>query len=80
MKIIGSQTRERIEETDYIVRFIDEHLVLSETGIHQLESGPVVVLLNKKTGGEELWTENYGFAGYVIVIGGKEYEFVRNLK
>jgi len=79
METIGSQTREPIEETEYIVRFIDEHLVLSETGVYQLESGPDVVLLNKKTDREELWTKNDDFAGYVIEIGGKGYEFVKEI-
>ena len=79
MKTIGSQKRELLKDTDYVVQFIDEHLVLSETGAQQLESGPEVVLLNQATGKEELWTKNDDFAEYVIEIDGIGYEFVRSL-
>ncbi len=80
MKIRGSQTRELLKDTDYVVQFIDEHLVLSEAGIQCLESGPEVVLLNQVTGKEELWVRNDDFAGYVIEINGMGFEFVRGLK
>lgn len=57
----GSQSRERIEETDYI---LVEHL---EDGQVVLADGDVL----------ELWVKNDGFAGYTIEIGGIGYEFVR---
>ena len=45
---IGSQTREPIEDTDYILKFRDEHLVLSASGVRRLEPGRDTVLLNKQ--------------------------------
>ncbi|MHA1146453.1 MAG: hypothetical protein ACTSRW_17075 [Candidatus Helarchaeota archaeon] len=80
IKRIGSQTREPIEETEYEVKFRDEHLVLTANGVHEFEFGPDAVLFNKKTGISELWTERDDFAGYVIEIGGVGFEFVRDLK
>ena len=79
MKQIGSQIRERIEDTNYIIQFRDEHLVLSAKGVRGLECGPDVVLLNQTTGIAELWTERDDFAGYVIEIDGKGFEFVHSL-
>lgn len=79
IKHIGSQIREPIEETEYKIQFRDEHLVLSETGAAQFEDGPEVVLLNTITGKEELWVERDHFAGYVVEIDGKGFEFVRTL-
>ena len=76
---IGSQTREPIEDTEYTIQFRDEHLVLSARGVRRLEPGPDAVLLNKETGISELWTERDDYAGYVIVIDGKGFEFVRSL-
>ncbi len=79
IKHIGSQTREPIEDTEYELKFRDEHLVLGVNGIRGFEFGPDAVLLNKETGISELWTERDDFAGYVIVIDGKGFEFVRSL-
>lgn len=72
----GSQTREQIENTKYEVVFRDEHYVLSENGT-TLKYGPDVVLFNQTTRKFELWTERNDYAGYVIVIDGIGFEFVR---
>lgn len=77
---MNSQTRERIEDTNYEIKFRDEHLVLTATGVQGIEDGPDAVLLNKETGISELWTMRDDFAGYVIEIGGIGYEFVRSLE
>jgi hypothetical protein len=79
IKQIGSQTREPIEDTEYSIKFRDEHLVLSADGVRRMEDGPDVVLLNKETGISELWTKKDDSAGYVVVIGGVGFEFVRSL-
>ena len=79
METIGSQKREKIEDTNYTVQFMDEHLVLSAHGVKRMEVGPDAVLLNKETGIAELWTQRDDFAGYVIEIDGIGYEFVRSL-
>jgi hypothetical protein len=66
IKQIGSQRREPIEETEYLIDFID---------------GPGDVfrdafLIDTATGRREKWTENDDFAGYVIEIDGVGFEFV----
>jgi len=69
MKKIGSQIRENIKETKYIVDIIE--------GDEQI--GRNAYLYNLKTGKYELWTERDDFAGYVIEIDGIGYEFVREI-
>jgi hypothetical protein len=69
MRQIGSQTREKIENTEYKVSAIEGN----ET------TGRNAILL-RADGKEELWTENDDFAGYVIEIDGAGYEFVRDMK
>jgi len=76
---IGSQIREPIEDTEYKISFRDEHLVLGAKGVRRLEYGPDVVLLNTQTGISELWREKDDYAGYVIVIDGKGFEFIQSL-
>ena len=50
----GSQTRQRIEDSEYeVVRWID---------------GRKVILRDKDNGREELYVENDHFAGFVVVI------------
>jgi len=63
----GSQTREPIEETSY-------RLVSSwpEQGI-----GEVILEDEDK---RELWVKRNDYSGYVIVINGCGYEFVRSLE
>jgi len=79
MEKIGSQIREPIEDTEYVIRFRDEHMVLGAEGLRGFEFGPDAVLLNTETGISELWTKNDDYAGYVIVIDDEGYEFVRSL-
>ena len=68
LKHIGSQTRESIEDTEYeLLEFIE------------YPSGRDAVLLNKETGIKELHVERDDFAGYVLEIDGKGFEFVRSL-
>jgi len=65
---VGSQTREPIEDTEYeLLEFIE------------YPSGQDAVLLNKETGIKELYVEKDDFAGYVIEIDGRGFEFVRSL-
>lgn len=61
IKTFGSQKREKIEDTDYV-------LVSIENG--------TALLFDDKTGKCETWQENDHFAGYVIEINGIGYEFV----
>jgi hypothetical protein len=60
----GSQTREPIEDTDYEV--------VSKTEDE-------VILKDKETGKKEVWVEKDDFAGYVIEIGGRGYEFTHGV-
>ncbi len=68
IKRIGSQTRENIEDTEYTV-----------DSIEGTEIGGRNVFLTTIDGKYELWTERDDFAGYVVVIDGIGYEFVRSL-
>ena len=74
-----NQIREPIENTEYVLQFRDEHTVLSAGGTIRMEFGKDAVLFNTETGISELWTENDNYSGYVIVIDGKGFEFVRSL-
>jgi len=65
-KQIGSQNREKIEDTDYEV-------------VKTLAGGEVI-LKDKTNGKLELWAESDDFAGYVIEINGMGYEFVSSFK
>ena len=68
MDILGSQRREDINESK----------------IYSLLSGPdkdgIVVIHNTITSNCENWIANDDFAGYVLVIHGLGYEFIRSLK
>lgn len=68
METIGSQTREPIEDTEYeLLEFVE------------YSSGRDAILINKETKTRELWVQRDDFAGYVIEINGKGFEFVRSL-
>ncbi len=67
MEKIGSQTRENIEEDDVY------------TVIEGPEEDDSIILFNKVGEKYERWTKNDDFAGYVLVIDGVGYEFVRTL-
>lgn len=62
MRTIGSQTREKIEDTSYEICQVYKN---------------TAILMNMETGITEVWTKNDHFAGYVIEINGIGYEFVR---
>lgn len=66
MKQVGSQIRDNIEDTEYIIDVIEGDKL----------TGRNALLLNAQEN-LELWTENDNFAGYVIVIDNVGYEFVR---
>ncbi len=66
MEIRGSQRRESLEEAGY-----------------RIFGNPIhddVVLEDIETGHRELWQKNDDFAGYVVVIDGVGYEFVRSAR
>lgn len=65
MKQIGSQNREPLSESGLAVRFGPN------------DDGEVI--LNDRNGNMELWQKTDDFAGYVIEINGKGYEFARGL-
>lgn len=76
MKIIGSQCREKLAQTDY--NLVD-HYSLDKNG--QRRPGWCLVLLqDKETGHIELWFLNDHAACYVIEIRGKGYEFAREVE
>ena len=62
MRKIGSQTRVTIEEAEMFLAWVNM-------------DGSVV--LDDGDGNLELWTPNDDYAGYVIDIDGRGYEFVR---
>jgi hypothetical protein len=68
--IVGSQSREPIEDTEYVVAAKINDEISDE------------VLLREKTEDSsfELWSRNDDFAGYTIVIDGKGYEFIRSAR
>lgn len=61
IKKIGSQSREKIEDTEYEVDHIgtDGH----------------AVLFNTNSGYQEMWSARDDYAGYVVEIDGVGYEF-----
>jgi hypothetical protein len=61
MKTIGSQTREKLEESGCV--------------LYERSSPTEVILLDEFTGNLEVWLENDHAACYVIEIDGKGYEF-----
>lgn len=65
MEQIGSQTRLKIEDSEYKL-------------IEDLKNGEVI-LLNTKLNRKEIWFENNYSAGFVIEIDGKGYEFACSL-
>ena len=67
IRFIGSQARERLEDTDY-------RLVKTWPDI---ERGHII--LEDDTGKRELWFLNDHHAGYTIEIDGRGYEFARSL-
>lgn len=78
METKGSQTREKIEETEYIIEHIDEHIIVGVEGHYQGEWPERREAVLKNDGGLELWMENDDFAGYVIVIDEVGFEFIRS--
>lgn len=69
MKTIGSQKREKIEDSEY------EFVQWQGSGANFS-----ACLKNKTTGNFEEWVWNDDFAGYVIEINGKGFEFVTTIK
>jgi hypothetical protein len=65
IRIIGSQRRERIEETEYRLEGFDP-------------SYDSTILVDA-TGKRELWFKNDHHAGYTIEIAGIGYEFARSI-
>lgn len=65
IEIRGFQRREPIEDTDYVVS-------------SALPAGRMI-LKDITTGKCELWIGNDDYAGYVVVIGGRGYEFIKSL-
>ena len=63
IKSIGSQNREKIEDTEYEVYRVCAH---GEVILHDTE-------MNRY----EVWAKNDNFAGYVLEINGIGYEFCR---
>ncbi len=64
-RVIGSQIRDLLEDTDM--------RIVSAT------SDGEVVLTEGDSGSRELWQANDHFAGYVIEIEGVGYEFARGI-
>lgn len=62
------QIRDNIEDTEYTLDVIEGNETTGHNAILKTESGKL-----------ELWTERDDFAGYVVVIDGIGYEFVRTL-
>jgi hypothetical protein len=60
---VGSQMREKIEDTDLRV-------IMSEVD---------QIIAEDEGGNRELWVLNDDFAGYVLVVNGLGYEFVRSV-
>ena len=60
----GSQSREKIEDTDYDI--VDR------------PNDDEVILKDRVTGQYELWSKNNDFSGYVVEINAIGYEFVRS--
>lgn len=82
-KQYGSQTREPIEDTEYQLEHIDEEIIVGVEG-HHISVWPIrreAVLIATDTGKRGLWCEcDDDFAGYVVVIDGMGFEFVRSIK
>lgn len=68
---VGSQNREPIADTEYIV-------IGKEIGVKD-KTVMDVILQDQESGQEELWTANDDYAGYVIVIDGIGFEYVQTL-
>jgi len=66
MKITESQKRELIEDSPY--EFIQSQ-----------DMGKTVLLFNTITKKYEQWVSNDDFDGYVVVICGRGFEFVKSL-
>lgn len=81
IKQIGNQNREPVEETEYELIAVDQHIIINEHGARQVDcpNPKEAVLKDRKTNRQELWAENDHYAGYVIEIGGVGFEFVREL-
>lgn len=68
MRKIGSQTREVLPESGmYLYQRLNRREVLLK--MYDADSSAL-----------ELWIENDDFAGYVIEINGKRYEFAREVR
>lgn len=68
MEKIGSQIREKIEDTQYTIDVIEGDKITGHNALLLTADGKL-----------ELWTEKDDYAGYVIVIDGVGYEFVRTI-
>ena len=66
IKYFGSQAREKIEDTDEKYKLVSK-------------KGREVILYNPDTKEYESWDMNDDFAGYVIEIGGKGFEFAHTI-
>ncbi len=79
MKTRGSQNREHIEETEYKIKHIDEHIIVGVEGHYKGEWPERREAILENDGEQELWMENNDFAGYVLVIDGMGFEFIRSI-
>jgi len=61
-KKVKDQIVENIENSEY-------HLV------NKIDEGKSVCLYNSELNRNEIWNENKHYAGYVLLVDGKEYEF-----
>lgn len=51
---------------------------IKEKGYSLLHKDGRDIILENEEGGQELWTERDDFAGFVLVVDGTGYEFVRS--
>lgn len=65
LKHINTQTREPIEDTEYVLLSLDDK-----------DNPPEALIYNPVTKLTELWIHRDGFAGYVLEIDKIGYEFV----
>ena len=66
----GSQIREKIENSEYVIDVIATRNIA--------EAGEII--LKASDGRLELWAQNDDYAGYVIEISDIGYEFIRGVK
>lgn len=66
MKTVGSQTSEKLVDSEYDC-------------ISYREKAGELILIDTATGQQSLWVRNDDFAGYVIKYMGHGFEFVRDI-